>query len=191
MQKFGVQDAYGTRWSVRARQLRSTEIAAPGSDPEHASLRRRLAATLSPHPAVVVDPFRGAPGAWRTPGDSADVELREARAAYRNPIYGSTGAIRAIVDLIAFVRGEVDHVRTPLTDTWLLEVMARGRIRRWARWELQGAETVERTAVAVAAALASDRVPELPDARLVDVVDQRPACAPHRSTGLGGARTAR
>lgn len=172
MRKIAVRDAQGARWSVRARQLGSTETAAPLSEPEHDSLRRRLAAALSPHPAMVAGPIRGVPVAWRTPGDSADIELWKARTAYRDLTYGSGGVMWAIVDL---VRDAVDQLRTPPTDTWLLEVVARGRIRRWARWEVQGREAAERTAVAVAAALTNGRVPEPADARLVDVIDQRPA----------------
>lgn len=74
-----------------ARRLRSTETAGPMSRPEQESLRRRLTRALAPHAAVTVDPMRGVPAAWRLPGDTSDIELREARAAHGDSTYGSAG----------------------------------------------------------------------------------------------------
>jgi hypothetical protein len=159
------------------------------SRPEQESLRRRLTRALAPHAAVAIDPMRGVPAAWRLPGDTSDIELREARRAYGDSSYGSASGVWALMEFVRLVREAVDHLRTPMTDTWQLEAATRGRIRRWARWEVQGPHAAERTAVAVAAALASGRVPQPDNAVLVDVVDQRPATAPRRSAGLG-ARTA-
>jgi hypothetical protein len=160
------------------------------SRPEQESLRRRLTRALAPHAAVAIDPMRGVPDSWRLPGDTSDIELREARAAHGDSTHGSAGGVWALVGFVQLVGDVIDHLRTPMTDTWQLEAAARGRIRRWVRWEVQGPEAAERTAAEVAAALASGRVPQPDNAVLVDVVDQRPATAPRRPAGLGGARTA-
>ena len=190
MHKVQVRDTHGARWTVRARRLRSTETVGPMSRPEQESLRRRLTRALTPHAAVPVDPMRGVPDAWRLPGDTSDIELREAWADHCDSTYGSASGVLALVGFVRLVADAVEHLRTPMTDTWQVEAAACGRTRRWARWEVQGPEVAERTAVTVAAALTSGCVPQPDDAVLVDVIDQRPPTAPRRSAGLGGARTA-
>jgi hypothetical protein len=190
VRKVRVRDDQGTRWTVRTRRLRSTETTDPISRPEQESLMRRLTRALAPHAAVAIDPMRGVPDRWPFPGDTSDIELREARAAHGDSTYGSSRGVWALLGFVKLVGDAVDHLRTPLTDTWQLEAAARGRIRRWVRWEVQGPENAERSAAAVAAALASGRVPHPDDAVLVEVVDQRPATASRRSAGLGGGRTA-
>ena len=179
-----VRDAMGVRWKVRARQLRRGESSRPWSGPEEDSLRRRLVGVLAPHPLVVLDPLRGVPGGWRTPGDSADVALRETWAEFDDHRdFGSGGW--AVTQLFRMVRDAVEYLSTPWSDTWRLEAVARGRIRRWALWEIEGAEATERAVTAVAAALGAGVVPQPTGAVLVEVVDQRPPMRSRRSAGLG------
>ena len=185
MGKIAVRDAYGDRWSIGARRLRVPEIAPPLSGPEQDSLRRRLAGAVAPNPAVVPDPMRGVPGAWRMPADRADVELHETRADLASR-YRSSNGIWALVALVRLVEDVVDHRRTPKTDNWRLEAAAGGRIRRWARWEVDGPEAAQRAAATVAAALAAGQVPAPSDAVLAEVVDQRPPTSRRQSAGLGG-----
>src|SRR5690348_14950903 len=72
VRKVQVRDGQGTRWTVRARRLRSTERAGPMFPPEQESLRRRVTRALAPHAAVAIDPLPGIPAAWRLPGDTSD-----------------------------------------------------------------------------------------------------------------------
>jgi hypothetical protein len=179
-----VRDAMGVRWKVRARQLRRGESSRPWSGPEEDSLRRRLVGVLAPHPLVVLDPLRGVPGGWRTPGDSADVALRETRAEFGD--HRDVGSSWwAVAQLFRMVRDALDHLSTPWSDTWRLEAVACGRIRRWAIWEIDGAEATEPAVAAVAAALGAGVVPQPTGAVLVEVVDQRPPLRSRRSAGLG------
>jgi hypothetical protein len=187
--KIDVRDALGVRWSVRARRLRRGEASRPMVGPEEESLRRQLATLLAPHPVPVHDPLRGVPGGWRTPGDTSDVALRETRADFGDPPAIVSGWW-ALGQLPRLIGDAVGHLRTPWSDTWRLEATARGRIRRWARWEVEGAEATVQAAAMVAAALRAGRVPQPCGAVLVDVVDQRPAVVQRRGAGLGGARRA-
>ena len=59
--------------------------------------------------------------------------------------------------------------------------MARGRIRRWARWQITGAAAAAQAASTVTTGLGNGHVPQPWGAILVDVVDvvdQRPAYRP-------------
>ena len=112
------------------------------------------------------------------------------RAVLCDSPYGSSGAW-ALADSVGLVVGAVDHLRSPMTDIWQLEAAARGRIRRWARWQIEGAASTQPAVAAVAAALEAGHVPQPPDAVLVDVVDQRPPPTRRRSAGLGRAGWAR
>ncbi|MCW2700352.1 MAG: hypothetical protein JWQ45_1887 [Blastococcus sp.] len=189
MHKTLVRDADGLRWSVRARRLRLDERCRPWPGPEQESLHRRLAGVLAPRPLVLPDPLRGRPGGRLTPGDTADVAMQDVRAEFGGD--GHTGLdLSALADLARLVHEAVSHLRAPWSDTWQLEAAARGRIRRWARWEVEGREATERAIAAVSAALATGRVPEPLGAVLVDVVDQRPAVSHRRSAGLGRASQA-
>jgi hypothetical protein len=181
-----VRDAVGVRWKVRARRLRRGESSRPRSGPEEDSLRRRLAGVVAPHPLVVPDPLRGVPGGWRTPGDRADIAMRQAMAEYGDPReFGSS--LWAVAQLFRLFSDALDHLSTPWSDTWRLEAVARGRIRRWAVWEVEGMEATERALTSTAAALEAGLVPQPPGAVLVEVVDQRPPDRSRRSAGLGRA----
>jgi len=184
-----VQDCWGVRWSVRARRLRRGESCRPWPGPEEESLRRRLAGVLAPRPLVLPDAYRGLPGGWRMPGDSADVAIRETLAEFGD-LRSAGSDVWAVAQLVRLIRDAVDHRRTPWTDIWEVEAAARGRIRRWARWEVDGVDATERAIATVSAALEAGDVPRPFGTTLVDVVDQRPAVHERRSAGLGRGRPA-
>ena len=120
------------------------------------------------------------------PGDTSDLAMRATRAEFGDPQPIDSGWW-VLGQLPRLIGNEARHLRTPWSDTWQLEALARGRIRRWARWEVEGVAATGQAATAVAAALEGGQVP-LPDgAVLVDVVDQRPAGVHRRAAGLGGA----
>jgi hypothetical protein len=189
VEKTVVRDGQGARWVVRARRLRRGDTSRPWPGPEEESLRRRLAGVLAPHPLVLIDPLRGRPDGWRTPGDTADVAMAEALAEFGEP--RSAGSDWwAVAQLVRLILDAVDDRRTPWSETWQVEAAARGRIRRWARWEVEGVDAAERTIATVTTALEAGDVPRPFGATLVDVVDQRPAGYQRRAAGLGGARPA-
>lgn len=179
-----VRDGAGVRWKVRARRLRRGESSRPRPGPEEDSLHRRLAGVMAPRPLVIPDPFRGLPGAWRMPGDRADIAMHEVRAELQDA-RSAGSSVWAVVELLRLIRDGLDHRATPWSDSWRLEAVARGRIRRWAIWEVEGAQAAERAVATVAAALEASVVPEPPGAVLVEVVDQRPPDRTRRSAGLG------
>lgn len=183
-----VRDARGVRWKVRPRRLRRGESRRPRSGPEEDSLRRRLAGVVAAQPFLVLDPLRGVPGAWRTPADTADIAMHQVRAEFADGRGFGLGG--GVVELFGLLRDAVEHLRTPWSDTWQVEAVARGRIRRWAHWEVEGMEATQRAVAAVAAALETGQVPQPSNAVLVDVVDQRPPSRNRRSAGLGRAARA-
>jgi hypothetical protein len=83
-----------------------------------------------------------------------------------------------VVNFVRLVHDTVEHLRTPRSDIWQVELIARGRIRRWARWEITGADAAEQAAATVASGVRAGQVPEPWGATLVDVVDQRPLYPP-------------
>lgn len=171
MRKTAVRDAWGARWSVRARQLRGGGTEHPRPGPEEESLRRRLATALSPQPAGA-----GAVGAadWWHPTDTADVEKAAVFAQYRDTPMREGTAPWAVGHFVRLVGDAIDHLRTPLSETWEVELIAGGRIRRWARWQIAGAEAAAQAMHTVASAVRAGTVPDPWGATLVDVVDQRP-----------------
>ena len=190
MGKIVVRDALGVRWSVRARRLRRGEASRPMVGPEEESLRRQLATLLAPHPVPVHDPLRGVPGGWRTPGDTSDIALRETRAEFGDPPAIGSGWW-ALGQLPRLIGDAVGHLRTPWSDTWQLEATARGRIRRWARWEVEGAEATVQAAARWRPRCGPDRSRSRAARCSVDVVDQRPAVVQRRSGRCSAGRTQR
>ncbi len=166
-----VSDAWGARWSVRAREVRGAGTAPPRPGPDADRVRRRLVEALGQHPAPLGP---GVPTDVRMPAapisDPVDAELAEFRRGHGRPgtdlwALGRSGSL---------VRAGLAHLRTPRSGVWEVELVARGRFRRWARWQLFGGEAAARALTTVADDLAAGRVPEPDGARLVEVVDHRP-----------------
>ncbi|WP_142025059.1 hypothetical protein [Blastococcus colisei] len=168
-------DGFGVRWTVRARQLRGTGTPPPRPGPEEESLRRRLTAALSRLPAPAV---AGGTGDWRLPADTADVEMQATFAEFRDTPMRQGTAPWAVGHAVRLVGEAIAHLRTPRSETWEVELVARGRIRRWARWQITGADAAAQALATVAAGVGAGRVPEPWAATLVDVVDQRPPYRP-------------
>lgn len=176
MPKTAVTDAWGVRWTVQARQLRGAGTPPPRPGAEEESLRRRLTGALSRSPAAPTVVLR--PVGWELPADTAEVELAATRAEFHQTRLPATSDAWAVAELVRLVRDAVGHLRTPRSDIWQVELIARGRIRRWARWEITGAEAAEQVVATVVSGVRAGRVPEPWGATLVDVVDQRPLPRP-------------
>lgn len=174
-----VTDAWGVRWKVRARQLRGAGTPPPRPGPEEESLCRRLAGALASHPVPHTAPVSAD---RMLPADTADLEMHATLAEFRRDPMTTSPEVWAVGQFVRLVRDAVEHLRTPMSDRWQVEVIARGRIRRWARWEISGAHAAEQAVVTVASGVSAGRVPEPWGATLVDVVDQRPPYRPRPVT---------
>lgn len=170
-----VIDGWGVRWTVRARQLRGTGTPPPRPGPEEESLRRRLTAALSRVPAPAVTQGTGD---WWLPADTADVDMQVALSEFWDTPMRQGTAPWAVGHAVRLVGEAIAHLRTPRSDTWEVELVARDRIRRWARWQITGTDAAAQAVATVVAGVRSGRVPDPWAATLVDVVDQRP---PYRS----------
>ena len=170
-----VTDASGVRWAVRSRPLRGTGTPAPRPGPEEESLRRRLAGALARFPAPDLAP---PPGDWQLPADTADVEMSATWAEFHRTPWWPGSDPWAVVQFVRLLRETVAHLRTPRSETWEVELIARGRIRRWARWQITGAEAARQVVATVTSEVRAGRIPEPWGATLVDVVDQRPLPRP-------------
>jgi len=170
-----VTDVRGVRWTLRGRQLRGAGTPLPRAGPEEESLRRRLAAALSRLPATASAPV---PRNWYLPADTADIEMQATVAAFRDSPMRTGSAPWAVGQAIRLVGEAVAHLRTPRSELWQIELLARGRIRRWARWQVTGADGAAQAVATIAADVAAGRVPEPWGTTLVDVVDQRPPYRP-------------
>jgi hypothetical protein len=147
----------------------------PRPGPEEESLRRRLAGALARFPVPGVAP----PAAdWELPADTAELDLAGTRAEFLQSRWYAGSEAWAVAEFVRLAREAVDQLRTPRSDTWEVELVARRRIRRWARWEITGAEAAEQVVATVLSGVRAGRVPEPWGAILVDVVDQRPLPRP-------------
>lgn len=174
MAKAVVEDAQGVRWVVRARRLRE-DGAAP--IPLEEIWRPQLSAALAP----VATGQRGRPAGsalgLSTP-DASDDAMAAVRGEIGAPVIPVMNGFEILAGAWRLVVDGVRHLRTPFSDRWRVELVARGRVRRWAHWETDGAEAATRTVAAVATDVAGGRLPEPAGAVPVEVVDQRP---PYRS----------
>jgi hypothetical protein len=168
-----VEDVHGTRWSVRTRRLRGHGGPFPGPAMDREAWDSQLEQALSPVPAPRAGQRTGSPHQLLPP-DASDRALAAVRGEIGAPVLDHSGAFEILTAAGRLVADAVRHLRTPLSDRWRVELAARGRIRRWAHWEIAGAESAARTAVAVAADVRAGRVPAPAGALLVEVVDQRP-----------------
>lgn len=166
-----VTDVWGARWTVRAREVRGTGTAPPRSGPDADRMRRRLEAALGQHPAPL--------------GSEVPTDIWEPAAPISDPVDAELSAFRrgegrpgtdlwALGRSGSLLRTGLAHLRTPRTGTWEVELLASGRFRRWARWQVHGAEAAAEAVPTVAADLAAGRVPQPDGGTLIEVVDHRP-----------------
>ena len=172
-----VTDRWGAGWKVRARHVRGAGTAPPRPGPDADRMRRRLEAALGRYPAPLV--ASATTDVWDASApisDPVDAELAEFRRQWHRP--GTT--IWVAADAVAgLLREGLARLRTPRSGTWEIELLARGRFRRWARWQVSGDEAAARVLATVTADVAAGRVPDPAGATLVEVVDHRPPFRGH------------
>lgn len=169
-----VTDQWGAGWKVRARRVRGAGKAPPHPGPDADRMRRRLEAALGRYPApLAASASTDALVAAAPISDPVDAELAAFRRGWHRP--GTTGWV-AFEAGPALVREGLARLRTPRSGTWEVELLARGRFRRWARWQVVGDEGAGRVLASVTADVAAGRVPDPAGATLVEVVDHRPPC---------------
>ncbi|MBN1093118.1 hypothetical protein JKP75_11475 [Blastococcus sp. TML/M2B] len=183
-----VTDPWGSEWWVRARFVRGAGLAPPHPGPDANRLRRRLEEALGRHPAPLV---ASAPTDVRLPAapisDPVDAEL----AALRGEWHRTGSAIWALHEARRSRPrpGALAQLRAWRSGRWEIELVARGRFRRWARWQGPGEQASREhgsgeqpsaeVLAAVAAAVAAGRVPDPAGVALVEVVDHRPPVRAH------------
>jgi len=169
-----VTDQWGARWTVRARRVRGAGTAPPRRGPDADRMRRRLDAALARYPAPLAATV---PTDVRLPAapisDPVDAELTRLRHRPGTTIWVVAEAGPALL------RDALARLRAPGAGTWAVELVARGRFRRWATWQVTGAEAAARVLASVTADLGAGRVPDPPGATLVEVVDHRPPVRTH------------
>ncbi len=172
-----VTDPWGSGWKARARYVRGPGTAPPHPGPDADRMRRRLEAALGRYPAPLV---ASATTDVRDPAapisDPVDAELAGLRGRWHrtgSAIWVSAEARPALP------RGVLARPRAPGAGTWEIELTARGRFRRWARWQGPGEQPAAGVLAAVAEAVAAGRVPDPAGMALVEVVDHRPPLRAH------------
>jgi hypothetical protein len=161
-----VEDPWGASWTVRTRSDRHIPLDAEGArrrrEPE---LRARLGTVLAPTPQVVPTVIHGP-----FPGTRGSREDRHS-AALVAVLVGPDAGLLALV--VAIWRGlwamRADYSRTAR----VVELRDCGRFRRGATWRVSGPDGGARAVATVAEAVRTGRVPEIDDALLLDVVDER------------------
>ncbi|RBY75396.1 hypothetical protein DQ239_17140 [Blastococcus sp. TF02-09] len=169
-------DQWGAGWKVRARALRGAGTAPPHPGPDADRMLRRLEAALGRYPAPLV--ASASTDVWEAAApisDPVDAELAEFRRQWHRPGTTLWVATEAGPGL---VRDGLTWLFTPRSGTWEVELVARGRFRRWARWQVSGEEAAERVLATVTSEVAAGRVPVPSGAALVEVVDHRPPPRP-------------
>lgn len=159
MRRTVIDDPWGARWTVRARYDRHARV-----DSDRAQRRREpvlrgsLAAMLSPQPTARPGGIgRVAEDRWRAP------VLVGARALTAG---GPLASAWAVWQAWQLVPGSHHGF-------WVVELAARGRIRRGATWRVEGERNASRIAVDVSEGVRRGLVSAPDDALLIDVVDER------------------
>ncbi|SDF02300.1 hypothetical protein SAMN05660662_0746 [Blastococcus aurantiacus] len=171
-----VTDQWGDGWKARARHVRGAGTTPPRPGPDADRMRRRLEAALERYPApLVASATTDVRDAAAPISDPVDAELAEFRHQWHRP--GTTVWVGLDAGP-ALLREGLARLRTPRSGTWEVGLVARGRFRRWARWQVSGDEAAVEVLAAVTAAVAAGRVPDPVGATLVEVVDHRPPFRP-------------
>ena len=163
-----VTDRWGARWEVRARHVRGTGTAPPRPGPDADRMRRRLEEALERYPALL--------------GATVSTDVRVPAAPISDPVDAELARLRdqpdntllVLVGGGSLIRDGLARLFTPRSGTREIELLARGRFRRWARWQVSGDEAAARVLALVTADMAAGRVPDPEGAALVEVVDHRP-----------------
>ena len=160
-----IDDCWGVRWTVRVRYDRhapmDSDFNRRGREPE---LRSRLGPALGPEPGLLPSADGSA---WGSSVGAAD-----RRAAFVKSV-GLLSGLGGPASLIAAIWYGIGVLREPTDDSWIVELDARGRIRRSATWRVGSRADAERVLGTVADAVRQGQVPQPDGALLVDVVDGR------------------
>jgi hypothetical protein len=159
-----VDDCWGVRWTVRAHRERRTRLVSEFATTERASLLLPyLGPAFAPEPGTHAEPALecGPEAAEREHLLNALAEMREAAA-----LGGLIGRLHALAIGVGALTEPTDRV-------WLVELAAKGRIRRGATWRVAGRAEAMAVADTVADAVRRGHLPQPAGALLIDVVDQR------------------
>ena len=117
---------------------------------------------------------------------SATADIREAAAPISDPGDAELARLRhrtdnfllVLAEGASLIGGALARLRDPRSGTWRGELVARGRFRRWARWQVPGEQAAAAVLATVTADVTAGRVPDPVGAALVEVVDHRPPARP-------------
>jgi hypothetical protein len=158
-------DPWGTRWTARTRSDRHVPLDAEAArrrrEPE---LLAQLGAVLAPTRQLVSTPLQGP-----HPGTGASREARHPAAVVGRLI----GPDDALLLLISAVWSAARAMRADYRRPRVVELRSAGRIRRSATWRIATRENAVRAVASVADAVRRGHVPQLDDALLLEVVDER------------------
>ena len=159
-----VDDCWGGRWTVRARRERQTRLASESATTERASLLLPyLGPTLAPQPGTCPEP---ALGCGRAAAEQAHLLNAFAEMDDAVVLGGLVGRLRAVAM-------GVEALTEPADRVWVVELAARGRIRRGATSARPATPQAMAVADTVADAVQRRQVPQPEGALLIDVVGQR------------------
>lgn len=161
-----IDDCWGGRWRVRARYERHAE-------PEGDYTRRLREPALHGRLAPMLGSQPSAPSAGGWPPDEGDRLVDEDRRHATRLASAQAASLGSPLGAVMGIRQGVRVLTEPADRFWVVDLKARGRIRRGATWRVAGREEAAHAVAVVADAVRTGQVPELADARLIDVVDER------------------
>ena len=174
-----VDDPWGRRWVVRCTRAGVPPV--PPQAPDGDAVRRLLlpeggpAAGSAPPPAPPAASWvLGRSARWQgldAPGTGED-PVRDEALALRNGI-GGLGPGLAALALHLWARRTLRTAQRERTQPWLVHLCGVAGPVRWATWQVAGPDAARASVEAVAGAVRTGRLPDLPDARLLDVRDDR------------------
>ena len=169
MSRAVIDDCGGARWTVRARYDRHAPLDSDyNRRRREPGLRTRLGSALGPQPGPL--PGADEPGC----GSSADSdERRRAALADSVRVVGGLAGLGGPRFLLTALGFGIGALREPMDGSWVVELRARGRIRRGATWRMGSRADAERTLGTVAEAVRVAQVPQPEGTLLVDVLDER------------------
>ena len=166
MRKAVIDDCWGARWTVRARYDRHAPLDSDyNRRRREPGLRARLGPALGPQPGGLPN---GDGPAWASSPDTD--ERRRADLAHSVRVVGGLGGLGF---LLAAIGHGIGVLREPTDASWIVELRARGRIRRGATWRVGSGADAERALSTVAEAVHLGQVPQPAGTLLVDVLDER------------------
>jgi hypothetical protein len=163
MRRTVVDDCWGVRWTVRTRYDRSRPMDSDyNRRNREPGVQARLGPALAPEPSRVPMPDG--------PESLDDAAQRQQRGFVLGTAGSAAGGSAGL--LWAIWRG-TRLLREPTDSGWVVELWARGRIRRGATWRVGDRAHADRAVSSVADAVRLGQVPRPEGALLLDVLDER------------------